>query len=69
MTDALIRMECPACLGVPMDKAAVQPDLAIDHCGRCGGNWIVIFVTRLPLCCYPYCCCGLFWRRWCRPCR
>ncbi|MBB4636122.1 zf-TFIIB domain-containing protein [Longimicrobium terrae] len=41
MNDALIRMECPACLGIPLEKVAVEPGLDIDHCNRCGGNWIL----------------------------
>jgi Zn-finger nucleic acid-binding protein len=41
MTDLAVRMTCPACLGVGMQKVPVTPELDIDHCGRCGGNWIL----------------------------
>ena len=36
-----LRMECPACLGVALQKVSVAPGAEIDHCGRCGGTWIL----------------------------
>ncbi|HLM69303.1 MAG TPA: zf-TFIIB domain-containing protein [Longimicrobium sp.] len=41
MTDAPMRLACPACLGVGLQKVPVTPELGIDHCPRCGGNWIL----------------------------
>ncbi|HEX8390824.1 MAG TPA: zf-TFIIB domain-containing protein [Longimicrobium sp.] len=41
MTDTLTRLACPACLGVVLQKVPVRPGLHIDHCPRCGGNWIL----------------------------
>lgn len=35
-----LRMECPACLGLALERRAVAEGIAIDHCGRCGGTWI-----------------------------
>ncbi len=35
------RLECPACLGVAMQTASIAHDLAVEHCGRCGGTWIL----------------------------
>ncbi len=41
MTDAEIRLPCPTCLGVLMEK--LKPvrdrDLVLDYCRRCGGVW------------------------------
>jgi Zn-finger nucleic acid-binding protein len=37
---APMRLECPACLGVALEKVSVAPDADIDHCHRCGGTWI-----------------------------
>ena len=41
MRKPLQRLECPACVGVAMESAAVDVDLRVDHCGRCGGSWIL----------------------------
>jgi Zn-finger nucleic acid-binding protein len=37
---APMRLECPACLGVALEKVSVAPGAEIDHCRRCGGTWI-----------------------------
>ena len=41
MTDALIRLECPACPGVPMERTVIGSGVAIRHCTRCGGAWVL----------------------------
>ncbi|HEU0302102.1 MAG TPA: zf-TFIIB domain-containing protein [Longimicrobium sp.] len=38
---APLRLACPACLGVALEKVTVAPGLQIDHCARCGGTWIL----------------------------
>lgn len=40
MRSAPMRLACPACLGVALEKTAIEPGVEIDHCGRCGGTWI-----------------------------
>jgi Zn-finger nucleic acid-binding protein len=40
MRKHLQRMECPACLGVAMERVSVAAGVEVDHCGRCGGTWI-----------------------------
>lgn len=41
MTDAEIRLPCPTCLGVMMEKLKPVRDheLVLDYCRRCGGIW------------------------------
>lgn len=42
MTDvAPLRLACPACLGVALEKASAGQGVEIDHCRRCGGTWIL----------------------------
>lgn len=41
MPEAPLRLTCPACLGVAMEKASVADGVEVDHCGRCGGTWIL----------------------------
>lgn len=36
-----MRLSCPACLGVALEKVSAAPGLDIDHCRRCGGSWIL----------------------------
>lgn len=36
-----MRLECPACLGVALEKVAAAPGVDVDHCRRCGGTWIL----------------------------
>ncbi|HYR09706.1 MAG TPA: zf-TFIIB domain-containing protein [Longimicrobium sp.] len=38
---APMRLACPACLGVALEKVSAAPGLDIDHCRRCGGTWIL----------------------------
>ena len=38
---APLRLACPACLGVALEKVSVAPAVDIDHCQRCGGTWIL----------------------------
>lgn len=40
MPEAPMRLECPACLGLALQRNAVAQDTTLDHCGRCGGTWI-----------------------------
>lgn len=40
MTDAPLRLACPACLGVVLESAAVADGVTVRHCGRCGGTWL-----------------------------
>src|SRR5688500_19193366 len=40
MPEAPMRLECPACLGLALERNAVAQGTTIDHCGRCGGTWI-----------------------------
>jgi Zn-finger nucleic acid-binding protein len=35
-----MRLSCPACLGVALEKVSAAPGVDIDHCRRCGGTWI-----------------------------
>jgi Zn-finger nucleic acid-binding protein len=35
-----MRLECPACLGLALNRNAVAQATTLDHCGRCGGTWI-----------------------------
>ena len=41
MTDAQVRLPCPSCLGVVMEKLKPVRDreLVLDYCRRCGGVW------------------------------
>lgn len=39
-SDAPMRLDCPACLGVALRKVPVAAGIDIDHCARCGGTWI-----------------------------
>lgn len=41
MPDAPMRLECPACLGIPLETVAIAPDVPLRHCRRCGGTWIL----------------------------
>ncbi|MBW3570334.1 MAG: zf-TFIIB domain-containing protein [Gemmatimonadetes bacterium] len=36
-----LRLSCPACLGVALEKVSAAPGVEIDHCRRCGGTWIL----------------------------
>ncbi|HEY0017823.1 MAG TPA: zf-TFIIB domain-containing protein [Longimicrobium sp.] len=36
-----MRLACPACLGVALEKVSAAPGVEIDHCRRCGGTWIL----------------------------
>lgn len=36
-----MRLSCPACLGVALEKVSAAPGVDIDHCRRCGGTWIL----------------------------
>jgi Zn-finger nucleic acid-binding protein len=36
-----MRLECPACLGLALQRNAVAQGTTLDHCGRCGGTWIL----------------------------
>ena len=36
-----MRLACPACLGVALEKVSAAPGVDIDHCRRCGGTWIL----------------------------
>lgn len=38
---APMRLACPACLGVALEKVSAAPGVVIDHCRRCGGTWIL----------------------------
>src|SRR5687767_13119972 len=40
MRKHLQRMECPACLGMVMERVSVAAGVEVDHCARCGGTWI-----------------------------
>lgn len=40
MRDALLRLTCPACLGVALESAPVANGVRVHHCGRCGGTWL-----------------------------
>lgn len=35
-----MRLACPACLGVALEKVSAAPGVDIDHCRRCGGTWL-----------------------------
>jgi Zn-finger nucleic acid-binding protein len=39
--DAPMRLACPACLGVALEKVSAAPRVEVDHCKRCGGTWIL----------------------------
>jgi Zn-finger nucleic acid-binding protein len=41
MRKPLLRLACPACLGVVLERAPVADGLSVDHCGRCGGTWLL----------------------------
>jgi len=41
MRSVSLRFACPACLGVALERAQVADGLSIDHCGRCGGTWLL----------------------------
>lgn len=36
-----MRLSCPACLGVALERVSAAPGVDIDHCRRCGGTWIL----------------------------
>ncbi|HEX6373512.1 MAG TPA: zf-TFIIB domain-containing protein [Longimicrobium sp.] len=36
-----MRLSCPACLGVALEKVSPAPGVDVDHCRRCGGTWIL----------------------------
>ncbi|HEX2076566.1 MAG TPA: zf-TFIIB domain-containing protein [Longimicrobium sp.] len=36
-----LRLACPACLGVALEKVSPARGVEIDHCARCGGTWIL----------------------------
>jgi Zn-finger nucleic acid-binding protein len=36
-----MRLSCPACLGVALEKVSPAPGVEVDHCRRCGGTWIL----------------------------
>ena len=38
---APLRLACPACLGVALEKVSPAAGVEIDHCARCGGTWIL----------------------------
>lgn len=40
MRDAPLRLACPACLGVALERTPVAGSVAVSHCGRCGGTWL-----------------------------
>jgi Zn-finger nucleic acid-binding protein len=41
MTKLEVRLACPVCLGVTMQKSPIEGSAAftLDHCTRCGGAW------------------------------
>ncbi|HYR09708.1 MAG TPA: zf-TFIIB domain-containing protein [Longimicrobium sp.] len=41
MRKPAIRLECPACLGVPLEVMRFTHGASVRHCRRCGGTWIV----------------------------
>lgn len=36
-----MRLSCPACLGVALERVSAAPGVEIDHCRRCGGTRIL----------------------------